>query len=275
MQKVSDYTIPKAVDYENLSAKAKKALDPTGWWLQPKYDGCALYIKIGPGGLVSDQWVLSASGKQVASCFHIAHEMSQYGPGEYCGEVWHPDMDFQEISGAFRRGYAQPQLQFMLFDACPRGMEGYTYVARVENLPIVHTRQFYSWEHAWSWARTAQADGGKDGAILRNPEAFWEPGRSKGDIIKLKPLQDYDVEVVGFEKDVGAKTGRATVALIFRWKNGTTHKVATGLNHEQQAAPEQFVGKIIRVKCMGLTSAGNMREPRFDGVRDDKLKADY
>lgn len=269
MQKVSDYTIPKAVDYENLSAKAKKALDPTGWWLQPKYDGCALYVNTMNGH------IRSASGKPVDSCDHIATDLMRHGPGEYCGEVWHPTMDFQEISGAFRRGYAQPHLQFHLFDACPGGLEAEPYRKRMAFLPMVHSREFESWDQSWAWAKMAQADGGKDGAILRNPNAPWEPGRSKGDIIKLKPLQDYDVEVVGFEKDVGAKTGRATVALIFRWKNGTTHKVATGLNHEQQAAPEQFVGKIIRVKGMGLTSAGNMREPRFDGVRDDKLKADY
>lgn len=269
MQKVSDYTIPKAVDYENLSAKAKKALDPTGWWLQPKYDGCALYVN------TIDGTMLSASGKGVESCDHILTEMYKYGPGEYCGEVWHPDMEFQEISGAFRRGYAQPQLRFKLFDACPGGLEAMSYSYRTRHLPMIYGHEFDTWDSAWDWARVWQAQGGKDGAILRNPNAPWEPGRSKGDIIKLKPLQDYDVEVVGFEKDIGAKTGRATVALIFRWKNNMTHKVATGLNHEQQAAPEQFVGKIIRVKCMGLTSAGNMREPRFDGVRDDKLKADY
>jgi len=265
----SDYTIPKAVDYENLSAKAKKALDPTGWWLQPKYDGCALYVNTMTGK------VLSASGKPVESCDHIATDLMKHGPGEYCGEVWHPRMEFQEISGAFRRGYAQPHLQFKLFDACRIGEKHMDYGRRMADLPRISTVLFRGWEEAWEVARDLQAQGGCDGAILRNPNAPWEPGRSKGDIIKLKPLQDYDVEVVGFEKDVGAKTGRATVALIFRWKNGTTHKVATGLNHEQQAAPEQFVGKIIRVKCMGLTSAGNMREPRFDGVRDDKLKADY
>lgn len=266
---MSDYTIPKAVDYENLSAKAKKALNPTGWLLQPKYDGCALYINT-----MTDE-IKSATGTDNLACKHILQEMYKYGPGEYCGEVWHPDMEFQEISGAFRRGYAQPHLQFKLFDACPGGGEELPYFLRTQYLPIVHSCPFQSWDHAWTWAREWQGAGGADGAILRNPDATWEPGRSKGDIIKLKPLQDYDVEVVGFEKDVGAKTGRATVALIFRWKNNMAHKVATGLNHEQQAAPEQFVGKIIRVKCMGLTSAGNMREPRFDGVRDDKLKADY
>jgi len=96
----SDYTIPKAVDYDNLSAKARKALDPTGWWLQPKYDGCALYVNTMTGE------VKSASGKDVDSCDHIACDLMRYGPGEYCGEVWHPTMDFQDISGAFRRGYA-------------------------------------------------------------------------------------------------------------------------------------------------------------------------
>ena len=36
-----------------------------------------------------------------------------------------------------------------------------------------------------------------------------------------------------------------------------------------------FIGKIIEVRAMGLPSDGKLREPRFCGVREDKLQAEY
>jgi ATP-dependent DNA ligase len=130
---------------------------------------------------------------------------------------------------------------------------------------------FYTWDQAWAYARSVQDSGNYDGAVLRNPYAPWVVGRSKGDIIKLKPLVDFDLTVLRVEKAVGGKTGRVTCALVCKWRNGEEQKVATGLDHDQQDNPEQFVGKVIRVAGMGLTNTGKIREPRFMGEREDTL----
>ena len=50
---MSDYTIAKAVDLENLSKKARAQfeLDLAAWeyLLTPKYDGCAVHIELNDG----------------------------------------------------------------------------------------------------------------------------------------------------------------------------------------------------------------------------------
>jgi DNA ligase-1 len=282
----TDYTLPKAVDFTNLSAKAQKAVTYAGRILQPKWDGCALIVQYdGPTG---DARAISASGKAVQSCDHLAQEIiaaaTKYRPGasfHACAEVWNPDMSFQEISGAFRRHAYQPHLVARWFDFAYADEQSLPYVGRtswMDGIGTLHCAghmQTHSEEHAWETARHWKSIGGFDGAILRDPYAPFVLGRSKGEIIKLKPLVSHDVLCIRVDAAVGEKTGRPTVALVCRWKDGTEQKVSTGLNHEQQANPTQFLGQIIEVEAMGYTEDGFLREPRFKGVRHDKTQADF
>lgn len=276
---MSDYTIPKAVDFDNMSQKARASIDWTKGIKQPKLDGCACRIDVTSNIKVA----VSATNKVVKSIDHILDALPD-GHYTLCGEVYAPDKVFQEISGDFRRGSNSPNLRFMVFDGCIHGEAELGYTERMKGLRLGVSGYEVSWipswcvdsfENAWDYAKELKkfAADQFDGAIWRNPDAPFECGRSKGDIIKLKPLLSFDVECVGFEAAVGEKTGRETVALVVSFR-GTKQKVATGLSHEQQANPAQFVGQIIEVEVMGLTLDNNFREPRFKGVRDDKLSAD-
>lgn len=280
---MSDYSLPKAVDFSDLSDKAKKAVQFAGRILQPKWDGCALVVR----ATADNVQALSASGKPVLSCNHLVSEImtavyqGKARPFTACAEVWNPDMEFQEISGAFRRHQHQPHLVARWFDFAYDDEQAVPYVGRTSWMDGVGTLHFAghmqtpSEEHAWETARHWKSIGGFDGAILRDPYAPFELGRSKGSIIKLKPLIAHDVLCVDVAEDVGAKTGRPTVALVCRWRDGRFQKVSTGLSHEQQANPKQFINKIIEVEAMGYTKDGYLREPRFKGARDDKLTPDF
>jgi ATP-dependent DNA ligase len=274
---MSNYTIPKAVDFDNMSQKARASIDWSKGIKQPKIDGCACRIDVTGKIKVA----VSATNKVVKSIDHILDALPE-GHYTLCGEVYDPLKAFQEISGDFRRGSNSPNLRFMVFDGCVPGEGELGYTKRMENLrrgirvgDWIPSWPVDSFESAWDYAKELKKFAATrfDGAIWRNPDAPFECGRSKGDIIKLKPLLSFDVECVGFEAAVGEKTGRETVALVVSFR-GTKQKVATGLSHEQQASPAQFVGQIIEVEVMGLTLDNNFREPRFKGVRDDKLSAD-
>ena len=282
---MADYPFPKAVDFENLSAKAKKNFNPEGWLLQPKWDGCAMVVSI---DLLGNVWGRTASNKPVKSCDHILKVVNDtLGRGVYAMEIWRPATMFQDISGMFRTHSNQPALVARVFDGYRIGEAALDYNTRLLNihnaLPFASPVQdaslmgerFTTWDKAWQLARFWQAQGGYDGCILRNPEAPWEEGRSKGDVVKLKPLTDWDLRVTHIKAAVGEKTGRPTVALGCAWKAGETQYVATGLNHEEQANAERFVGSIVTVRGMGLTADGFVREPRYICVREDKLEADF
>lgn len=281
---MSDYALPKAVDYADLSAKGKAAVVFGGRILQPKWDGCALIVH--HDRLTFKTTAVSASGKPVLSCDHLVSEIMTAVPGlrrsfTACAEVWNPDMEFQEISGAFRRHAHQPHLVARWFDFCLEGDAGSSYVSRcawmdnIEGLHFAGLMEAADEDGAWQYARHLKSLGGFDGAILRDGSAPFVLGRSKGDILKLKPLISHDVLCIDVAEDIGEKTGRPTVALVCRWRDGRFQKVSTGLSHEQQANPRQFIGKIIEIEAMGYTKDGFLREPRFKGVREDKLHADF
>ena len=290
---MTTYSIPKALDISDIAAKNKGYLDQRefelgNWLISPKYDGCAVRIDIRAGKVTS---MVSASGKPVRSLGHLIPVLEKaLGPTEpnvvLCAEAWKGGRAFQDISGMFRRHSEQPDLSLHVFDgyftmstlgykARMQILDWYLNRSSVPHVHVVPVRSASSLGWAWEFANRRAAHEGFDGAVLHWAGKQFAEGRSKWDCVKLKPLLTYDVLVTGVQKGVGEATGRPTAALICRWVGGSSQEVATGLTEEQQADPEQFVGKIIEIAGMGLTTAGKLREPRFIGVRDDKLQADY
>lgn len=276
---MTDYAIPKAVDYDNLSQRARNAMTWDGKALTPKFDGCALRIDVKPG---QSPVFMSAVGKPVESCFHVIRNQTCHYT--VIGEVVAAGAEFEDISGAFRRHSPQPHLEFKVFDFALVGAEAEPWYKRMMDArqlgyDTVHQEPSYSQAFCVDTARSFKEHGYHgykcDGVVLHDPNKPFVLGRSKGDCVKVKPLLDYDLLCIGYEADRGEKTGRPTVALLCRFKNGQTAKVATGLTEAEQATPQAFVGSILRVEAMGLTKYGNLREPRFVGVRNDKLKADF
>lgn len=285
----------KPVEFDALGKKAQAAFQWEGRVLLPKYDGCFAMVAFVDG---EPFYVMSRTGEVVKSMAHIGPALlktypwlaSTRGGVMVLGEAWNPGCEFSDLSGIFRRQYPQPDLGFAPFD-----IVGWAPIPDSDGMPRLHSDRPYrhrlndlekgamgngiycpvpadcaSKDQAWSYAQTLKRMGGYDGAICADAAASYTPGAGKGgEFIKLKPLLSYSLECTGYEAAVGAKTGRATVALVVRFKEGRPLRVATGLSFVQQDNPEQFVGKIIEVEAMGLSSNGLLREPRFKGVRDD------
>lgn len=289
----------KPIEFDALSKKKTKTFSWAGRILLPKYDGCFAMVGFMDGEPYA---IWSRTGEEVKSMGHVYDLLLAAYPWitrtrgglMVLGEAWLPTEDFADISGMFRRQYPQPQLGFAPFDLVPFKMgsghpllsSGDPYAVRLDQLvrPATHPGRLYvpaptvtnTLEQAAELARHYKALGGYDGAISSDPNAGYYPGSGKdGEFIKIKPLLSYTLECVGYEADVGTKTGRPTGALVVRFKGGKRLRVATGLSEAQQADLKQFVGKLIEVEAMGASSKGLLREPRFKGVRTDVTKADY
>lgn len=80
---------------------------------------------------------------------------------------------------------------------------------------------------------------------------------------KLKPKPTFDVEVLGTIPGTGKHLGRLGALITSRGKVGTgfTDK------EREQCWP---LGTLIEVECLGLTSKGYFRHPRFLRIRWDK-----
>lgn len=295
---MAKYQILKAVEFDKLSAKFRKAhrdenhLRDRGWLLQPKYDGCFGMAIIRGNGF---NQMLSRTGEDyTTSCLHILQELEEAaqeqsgGWDEFVvlGEVWHPEYSFPTISGKFRKRAAS-DLKFIANDLLPPGLvTAHPYALRLTNLklllPEIQGAEVYVSavenlcfdEHPC--AKTAAAElvarGGYDGAILRDPWALYTIGLAReGQIVKVKPALSLDLVVDELKGTTGTKTGRDvyTFSVVYR---GVTTWVGSGVPHLLAEVPQP--GQIVEVECMGITEDGKLREPRFKGVRHDKLAPD-
>lgn len=290
---MAEYTIMKAVEFDKLSAKFRKQyidevdLQAAGWWLQRKYDGCFGAVD------TTARTMSSRTAEPVQSCFHIVADcLHAFGAGYVVlGEVWHPTFKFPTISGHFRRHSPAPDLVFVVNDVLTNaefeaGYSSRPYSERFEQFEKAVARycspQLLTAVTYCSYAEPAcsaviraaewQAAGGYDGAILRDPTSAWTRGTVKnGELVKVKPTLSLDLKVVGFMLKPGAKTGRGVVTLDVDYK-GVITTVGSGVPHDLKG--ETTVGSIIEVECLGITEDGKLREPRFKGVRFDKLQPD-
>lgn len=303
---MSQYLNLKPVECDNLSAKSQAAIQWEGRYLMPKWDGCLALVGFMDG---KPDFILSRDNKPVRSMDHIYADIATRWPeltkqtGGVCfiGEAWIPDTPFAEVSGAYRRHSPQLALSLRVFDVVdytstdtgPSLHSSWPYAKRLGwlrhyQVESARSNAFYTQpvicegkEHALSYARRLKALGGYDGCVAADPGATYTPGSgSKGEFLKVKPLRSFTLEVVGLAVATGEKTGRITVALQVRFKDGVCG-VGTGFSHEAAVGwatnRVPVVGKMVEVECMDVYDGptGMMREPRFVGYRDDVITADY
>lgn len=294
---MAKYLNHAAKELDKQSAKFKKANSlesiaaGSDYFLQPKFDGCHGIVQTGDGNTCAR--MISRTGETVLSVDHIVKDCrNTFGPGWVVfGEVYRFGTKFADISGMYRRHNPEPTLLFVVYDIISQaqfdaGHSPSPYAGRYEHLvtelkfgpqstSLVKCPNMEAYgTNLMEFALKLVQDGGYDGGMLRRKDGQWFQDNSKeGELIKLKPVQSLDLLCVGTEKKVGEKTGRATCALIVEYE-GIKSKVSTGLSAAEQADPDQFIGQIIEVEFMERTDAGAFREPRFKGVRSDKVKPD-
>ena len=118
---------------------------------------------------------------------------------------------------------------------------------------------------------------GREGVILRNHSAIYEGGKRNLALIKIKERLSVDLKVLDVYEGNGKYSGNLG-GLICQWKDGKTIRIS-GMTDEQRKAwwenPQEIIGKIVQVDAMKESSKGLLREPRFKGIRFDKLEGDY
>jgi DNA ligase-1 len=281
----------KAVEYDKLPAKFRKQFSfeqvEHRSWLQKKYDGCFGMAILHEDGRTEMQ---SRTGEQVLSCDHILDELHEaktefIGTMGYVvlGEVWHPERGFPWISGKFRQHKPEPQLMFVANDLLPLGLQTtMPYESRfldlnsmlppMPNVSVTVAETKKKFTDAQAWARKWVAEGGYDGAILRDPWSEYTIGLVKGgELVKVKPTLSLDLSVCAITTATGEKTGRPVYTLLVRYKDVPT-TVGSGVPHKSEDLPD--VGAIVEIECLGLTEDGKLREPRYKGIRHDKEEQD-
>ncbi|CDL65249.1 putative ATP-dependent DNA ligase [Burkholderia phage Bp-AMP4] len=284
---MTQYIIQKAVEFSAVKVAVRKEWgvesvdDLSGrFYLQRKYDGCNGIVKLTPNA--AGDVVLSRTGEVAKSCDHIIKAARRTASGllergvavALLGEVWKPKTEFAEISGMFRRHNAEPSLQFVAFDmlmldefaagASFRRFEDRYNALHVrargahptDTIQLAATYLPGSYGSAVDFATRLVAEGGYDGAILRDPDGLWAAGGgTTGEIIKVKAAESHDLRVVGVEEGKGKYKGTLG-ALVCQGPRG--HLKVSGMTDAQRdewwANPESVIGQIIEVQCLGFTN---------------------
>lgn len=291
---MAEYIIQKAVAPDKVVKANRRSLAhySANYTAEAKYDGCCGVITLPTTG---GGFAQSRTGEPCMALdkrvHHNAEALSgavqEHGGLVIIGEAWWPGRDqFSEISGTFRRHAVSEKLWFPINECLTleEFTQGYSDVPqwqRRQRLGGIQTKSqlWPAGEYGGAQAKCDElADlGGYDGLILRDPKGGWRRGNgTTGEIIKIKRVLSFDLVVTGIKEGVGKfENMLGAMSVDFNgktlWVNGGTVAQRVGWFHDPA---KSLIGQIVEVEAMDYSSEGLLREPRFKGIRFDKLAPD-
>ncbi|MEI6026015.1 MAG: DNA ligase [Betaproteobacteria bacterium] len=249
-----------------LASEAPPDLDPRGWLVSEKLDGARAWwdgtrLRFRSGlPIFAPAWFTAALPSQALD-----------------GELWLGRGRFEELSSIVRRN--QPvdtdwrRVKLMVFEL--PGATG-SFAQRAEQIRQMASRlpADAPWQAVDQFEVAGRAalkshlesvvKAGGEGLMLHRADALYETGRSPW-LLKLKPQQDADAVVVGYQPGQGRHVGRLG-ALKVRTDDGKEFLLGTGLSDAQRDRPPA-VGAVVTFTYQGTTAQGIPRFASFLRVR--------
>lgn len=237
-------------------------LDPTGWLESEKLDGVRAYW--------NGECFVSRQGNVYSAPGYFIADLPKQ---PLDGELWMGRKQFQKTISVVKRQVPGPewkQVKFVLFDApiCPGGFE--QRLAHLGTLALgsyasVHPHSVCKSRKDAEEHLKAAAALGAEGLMLRKPGSAYEPRRSST-LLKMKPFQDAEAVVIGYEPGKKANKGK-TGGLIVQMPNGKTFNVGTGLTAKDRDNPPA-IGATITYRFTELTDDGKPKCVSYVATRD-------
>ena len=269
---------PAEYDVAAMLAKNYEGKDPTGWWHSEKLDGVR--------ALWTGKRMLSRNNKEYILPKFFSRLLPIDIPLD--GELFIGREQFQKTVGVVRRKTPNESdwklVKYMIYDIPLPNIpfeERYQMIKgivkkaceKVKDCPLIVVLQtkIKDKAHLSQLHQQIIKDGG-EGSIIRKAGSFYE-GKRSGNLLKLKPDEETDAKVVGYEKGTGKYIGMLG-SLIVELVEDPNIKFNVGsgfVDQDRKDYKSKFpIGTIIRVKYNGLTDAGVPRFPIFEGVHIDR-----
>lgn len=241
-----------------LARQAPAAMDPDGWLVSEKFDGVRAFW--------DGRQLRFRSGAPIAAPAWFTRRLPAL---PLDGELWLGRGRFQALSGLARSTTADTAawqaLRYMLFEL--PGGEG-DFAARAARLRelahgvgwpqlIAVEQQRLPSAQALQQRLAAIVAAGGEGLMLHRADSPYHTGRSPA-LLKLKPLQDAEAQVIGQVAGRG-KHARRLGALRVRSESGIEFLLGTGFSDAEREAPPPL-GSWVTFSYRGLTAGG---VPRF------------
>jgi len=132
--------------------------------------------------------------------------------------------------------------------------------------------------HEKLWYETFDkiANAGGEGIVCKRENSIFSFGKRNSDLLKLKLELTVDCLALRLEEGFGEK-GNPSLTLVSCRTNGIEVRTVVS-KHEDQALfrsnPESVIGKVVEVKAMEAFEDGQLRQPVFVRIREDKGSGD-
>jgi DNA ligase-1 len=253
-------------------------VDLADYWVSEKYDGVR--------GYWDGQQLLTRGGERV-------HPPAWFTAGwpntPLDGELWAGRGQFAKASATVRQqspdDTAWRGMRFMVFDMPAHGgvfteriPALNATVAQIQQPWVVAVAQAHATTHAalQSQMRHVVKAGG-EGLVLHRGASLYTATRN-GDLLKVKPYEDAEAVVLGFQAGRGKYTGMLGALVVESVASGNAaapgvrFKIGTGLSDAQRRDPPP-VGSLVTYRFRGLTDAGVPRFASFVRVATDRSAA--
>jgi DNA ligase-1 len=190
------------------------------------------------------------------------------------GELWGGRGRFEWTSGVVRSSGREQdwhELRFMVFDSPMEGMNFSERLSRLQRLlpntspyiVLIAQQRFKRQAELLAFFETEVA-AGAEGLMLHREDAHYRDGRNSL-LIKLKPLNDAEGEVIGYKPGQGELSGLMG-SLKLRLKDGSVFYLGSGFDLATRRDPPA-IGSWVTFQYRGLSARGIPKGARFVRVR--------
>lgn len=243
------------------------SLDVRDYWVSEKLDGVRAY------------W----NGKQLISRNGNVYPAPQWFIADFPaialdGELWLAREQFEKTLSIVSQQQADDtlwqQMTYYVFEL-PEGAG--TFSQRIKQLEriiadqnspylkIVPQFRLANREALYKKLHDTVKEGG-EGLMLHHQDALYSTGRN-GDLLKLKPYQDAEAQIVDYRLGKGKYQGQVR-SLVVETEQGKRFAIASGLNNALRQNPPA-IGTLITFQYNGFTKNGIPRFARFLRVRQE------
>jgi DNA ligase-1 len=249
--------------------------DDVDWssaFCQPKLDGHRMLARMVDGRVE----LVSREGKAVTTLPHLAEQLAECLEGlNGCtldGELWTPDLTFQQIASAVKRQQDNSELVkyhvYDYVDAAPFSSRTESVLdilsaGKCSAIVQVPTFHVHNADDVSRLQSSFLADG-YEGAMLRHGSAGYEAGKRSKSLLKCKTMNSAEFEITGVVE--GRGTHASMAVLQCRTVAGALFDVTSAGTHADKKQAwldrEKLIGRKLTVKFFEWTTS-DQPVPRF------------
>ena len=250
-------------------------IDLTDYWVSEKYDGLR--------GYWDGKQLFTRGGERVQA---PAWFTAGWTNTPLDGELWAGRGQFAKATSTVRQQIpndaAWRGMRFMVFDVPAQGGPFTERIAalnaavtQIQQPWVVAVVQTRATTHAALQAQMHRVvKAGGEGLVLHRGASLYTAARND-DLLKVKPHEDAEAQVLGHQTGQGKYTGMLGALLVESVASGNAaapgvrFKIGTGLSDAQRRDPPP-VGSVVTYRYRGLTDAGVPRFASFVRMAADR-----